>query len=299
MKALLLYLLLFFPFLLSAQDLTGFWKGKLTQDSGGYAPEYVLEVNIVQKKNNLYGNTLAYSGTTVVSKIAFNGYIDADSIYLREDIEGVMKKVYPQGFGLCIKNLILKYKKESGGLETLTGRWDGKPIEKLKKEEKDPDAFSLFTKSDGDCIPGYIFLSKNDLAHIYTSKPTQYQVFPDSIYQTKINNIEEIDVFNQIVQISIADYEKVDGDKVTIMLNQDTVASKVSVRRVPKTYSLVLNSVYVNNQLLIYAENLGKIPPNTCGIKIIDGDKIHLIYLSSDFRTTGAIKLNYIGNQKE
>jgi hypothetical protein len=298
MKKLLLYLFIFIPIYVNAQDLTGFWKGKLTQDSGGYAPEYVLEVNITQKNKNLYGNTLAYSGQTVVSKISFNGYIDKDSVYLKEYREGVMKQVLPPGFSLCIKNLILKYKKEAGGLETLTGRWDGKPIDKIKKDE-DKDAFSLFTDQDGDCLPGFVFLSKNDLAHIYTNQPSKYQVFKDSIYQTKINYIEEIDVYNQIVKISIADYEKVDGDKVTIMLNQDTVAAQVKVTKDPKTFTLVLNSVYINNQLLIYAENLGKIPPNTCGIQIIDGDKEHLIYLSSDFKTTGAIKLNYKGKQKE
>jgi hypothetical protein len=196
------------------------------------------------------------------------------------------------------QNMILKYKKGAGGLETLTGSWNGKPIEKLKKQN-DSDAFSLFTDEKGDCVPGLIFLSKNDLAHIYTSQPSGYQIFPDSIYQTKVNTIQEIDVYNQVVQLSIADYEKVDGDKVTIILNQDTVATKVNIRKVPKTFTLVLNTVYINNQVLIYAENLGEIPPNTCGIKIVDGDKEHLIYLSSDFRTTGAIKLNYIGNQKE
>ena len=49
MKKLLLYLIIFIPSFIYGQDLTGFWKGKLTQDSGGYSPEYVLEVNIVQK----------------------------------------------------------------------------------------------------------------------------------------------------------------------------------------------------------------------------------------------------------
>ena len=298
MKKLLLYLIIFIPSFIYGQDLTGFWKGKLTQDSGGYSPEYVLEINIVQKNKNLYGHTLAYSGQTVISKISFSGYIEKDSIYLIEDKDKVLKKILPEDFSLCIKNLILKYKKGEGGLETLTGRWTGKPLDKLKKNDYN-NVFSLFTEQDGDCLPGYIFLSKNDLAHIYTHQPSKYQVFKDSIYQTKINYIEEIDVNNQVVKIAIADYEKVDGDKVTILLNQDTVAAQVKVTKAPKTFTLVLNSIYINNQLLIYAENLGKIPPNTCGIQVIDGDQEHLIYLSSDFKTTGAIKLNYKGKPKE
>jgi len=292
----LLLLLFFFPYIVNAQDLTGFWKGKLTQDSGGYAPQYVLELNINQKNKKISGVSNAYLGSVVVGKLSFSGYFEKDSIYLNEFRYGVIEKILPPDYFLCIKNFTLKYK-STGSLETLTGRWDGVTYAKdeLGKDEPFTDAFGV-KKEVLDCIPGLIFLSKNDSLHIQTPVPTQYQTFKDSLYRTQINVIEEVDVENKIIQIALSDYEKVDGDKVTIIFNKDTIAEKVAIRKSPTFFTLNLSNQYINNELLIYAENLGRIPPNTCSIKIIDGDKTRIIYLSSDFKYTGAIHINYKGS---
>ncbi|OAQ40551.1 hypothetical protein A5893_06280 [Pedobacter psychrophilus] len=293
----LILLLFFFPFILNAQDLTGFWKGKLTQDSGGYAPQYVLELNITQKNKKITGVSNAYLGNVVVGKLSFSGYFEKDSIYLSEFRYGVIEKILPPDYFLCIKNFILKYK-NTVGLETLTGRWDGSTY---AKDELGID--ELFTDVFGDkrevleCVPGLISLSKNDSLHIQTTVPTQYQAFADSLNQTKVNLIEEVDVENQVIQIAINDYEKVDGDKITIIFNGDTIAEKVMVRKNPETFTLELSKQFINNELLIYAENLGRIPPNTCSITVIDGDKTHVIYLSSDFKYTGAIYFNFKGHK--
>jgi hypothetical protein len=289
----LILLLFFFPFILNAQDLTGFWKGKLTQDSGGYATEYVLEFNIIQKNKRISGVSNAYLGNVVVGKLSFSGYLDKDSVYISEFRYGVIERILPPDYFLCIKNFILKYK-NTGGLETLTGRWDGNTYAKdeLGKDDLFTDDFGV-KKEVLACIPGLIFLSKNDSLHIQTPIPTQYQTFQDSLYRTQINVIEEVEVENQIIQIALNDYEKVDGDKVTIIFNRYTIAQNVAIRKTPTYFTLNLSNQYINNELLIYAENLGRIPPKTCSIKIIDGDKTRLIYLSSDFKYTGAIHFNY------
>ncbi len=291
----IILLLFFFPLILNAQDLTGFWKGKLTQDSGGYAPQYVLELNITQKSKKISGVSNAYLGNVVVGKLSFSGYFEKDSIYLSEFRYGVIEKILPPDYFLCIKNFILKYR-NTGGLETLTGRWDGNTYAKdeLGKDELFTDIFGD-KKEVLECIPGLIFLSKNDSLHIQTPIPTQYQTFKDSLYSTQINVIEDVDVENKIIQIALNDYEKVDGDKVTILFNRDTIAEKISIRKSPTLFTLNLSNQFINNELLIYAENLGRIPPNTCSIKIIDGDKTRIIYLSSDFKYTGAIHFNYKG----
>lgn len=194
MKNLILILLLL-PFFTEAQDLSGLWKGKLTQDTGGYAPEYALEINIVQKKKKLYGETNAYLGKVVVAKLNFTGYLEKDFIYLIEYKEGIIAKVLPPQYLLCIKNFILSYHKNAAGIETLNGRWDG-----IGDSEK--GVFTNYLPSDSSknvgenlqCIPGLIFLSKNDELHIETKTPTQLIVFTDTLYDTKVNKIKEIEV---------------------------------------------------------------------------------------------------------
>lgn len=291
MRKFLLFFI-FIPFFANSQNLNGFWKGKLTQDTGGYAPEYSLEVNIIQKNKNLSGETKAYLGKVVVSKISFSGFIGKDSIYLREFKNGVVEKVLPPDYILCIKNLILSYKKEANGLETLVGRWDGIAY---PNDQNYYDGFIKYPKADRTltCIPGLIYLSKNDVLHIETKQPTQLITFTDTLQGTTVNKFQEIEVYNQIVQVSISDYEEVDGDRVSIFMNREVVQKNVGVRRNPYTFTLALNANYIINELSILAENLGKIPPNTSLIVIKDGDIEHKVYISSDLRNTAAIYLKY------
>ncbi len=291
MKHLLLFLLCV-PFLASAQDLTGVWKGKLTQDTGGYAPEYSLELNITQKKKNIYGESYAYLGKVVVAKLRFTGYFDKDSIYLKEYREGVIEKVLPPDYILCIKNFILSYDKSATGAETLTGRWDGVGYTQ-DSESNFPGGFN--TRIDQlPCVPGLIYLSKNDALQIETSVPSQLVDFSDTLYNTKVNKIQEIEVENQVIQISLNDYEKVDGDIVSVYLNRKKVADHISIRRAPITFTIALNANYINNEILIYAENLGRIPPNTSLMVVRDGDKSHDVYISSDLKNTAAVYLKYV-----
>lgn len=290
----LLLLLIFIPFFAKSQDLTGFWKGKLTQDTGGYAPEYSLEVNITQKNKNLYGETKAYLGKVVIETLRFSGYIDKDSVYLFESSNGLIESIQPPNYEPCIKNFVLAYKKNAGGIETLIGRWDGIGYSKAVKKKDDVlNSILDFTFNDSKCIPGLVYLSKNDGLQIETSQPTKLLTFPDSLQGTTVNKFQEIIVYNQIVQVSISDYEEVDGDRVSIFMNREIVAKNIGVRRNPYTFTLALNANYITNELSILAENLGKIPPNTSLVVIKDGDIEHKVYISSDFKNTAAIYLKY------
>ena len=292
MRKFLLFFI-FIPFFANSQDLSGFWKGKLTQDTGGYAPEYSLEVNIVQKNKNLYGETKAYLGKIVIERLRFNGYIGKDSVYLMESSLALIENIQPPDYEPCIKNFVLAYKKDVDGIETLIGKWSGVGYSKTGNKN------SLFIDSLGKdfdnpvCIPGLIYLSKNDVLHLETKQPTQLITFADTLQGTTVNKFQEIEVYNQIVQVSISDYEEVDGDRVSIFLNREVVKKNVGVRRNPYTFTLALNANYIINELSILAENLGKIPPNTSLIVIKDGDIEHKVYISSDLRNTAAIYLKY------
>lgn len=265
----------------------------ITQDTGGYAPEYSLEINIVQKNKTLWGETKAYLGKIVVERFRYSGFIKKDSIYLYESAESIIENIQPPDYEPCIKNLVLSYKKEVEGIETLSGNWNGIGYEKKKGNyEKYMDNVGNIMDNH-ICIPGLVYLSKNDALHIETSIPTQQFTFTDSLNSTKVNKFQEIEVYNQIVQVSISDYEEIDGDRVSVFMNREVVAENIGVRRNPYTFTLALNARYITNELSIVAENLGKIPPNTSLIIIKDGDIKHKVYISSDFKNTAAIYLKY------
>lgn len=282
----LILIFLFIPLLSNSQDLAGFWKGKIYQDSGGYAQEYELELQITQNKNKLYGTSNAYLNLVITEQIAFKGgYFKNDSIKLKEYEEGIINSVQPNSYVPCIKTYILAYTKEADGTETLKGRWYGVGYD----DNKTDDVFS------SDCIPGLVFLSRVSLSprQNIISGPTLTYNFPDTLNGTKLTKVKEIEVENPVVEISINDYEKVDGDEVSIYFNREKIADHVMVKKSPTNFTLTLSEKYINNEIIIVAENLGRIPPNTSLMKIKDGNKTYEVYVSSDFKNSAAIYLKY------
>ncbi len=70
-------------------------------------------------------------------------------------------------------------------------------------------------------------------------------------------------------------------------------AVALKVRKSPTNFTLTLSGKYINNEIIIIAENLGRIPPNTSLMKIKDGDKVYDVYVSSDFNNSAAIYLKF------
>lgn len=47
------------------------------------------------------------------------------------------------------------------------------------------------------------------------------------------------------------------------------------------------------NEIILFAENLGKIPPNTSQLIIIDGTNTYRLIIESDLQKSAAIYLKY------
>jgi len=56
-------------------------------------------------------------------------------------------------------------------------------------------------------------------------------------------------------------------------------------------YIIHLDLKSKNNQLLLFAENLGSIPPNTAAISIDDDDLIRTFILNSDMSKSETVKI--------
>lgn len=94
------------------------------------------------------------------------------------------------------------------------------------------------------------------------------------------------------VKVSIFDKNRVDGDIVSIYLNGMLVVENCQVSHQKKEFYLDLNNG--SNVIVMYAINLGKIPPNTAALEINCGAKRSKITtLVSDFKKSGALELIY------
>jgi hypothetical protein len=97
--------------------------------------------------------------------------------------------------------------------------------------------------------------------------------------------------------LTLYDNGEVDGDTVTVLMNGNVVFSKVGLttRANSKTIYITPNMDSVN--LVMYAESLGEIPPNTGLLIVNDGEKRYDVRFSADLKTNAAIILRRKKNE--
>lgn len=91
--------------------------------------------------------------------------------------------------------------------------------------------------------------------------------------------------------LTLYDNGEVDGDTVTVLMNGNVIFSKVGLttRANSKTIYITPNMDSVN--LVMYAESLGEIPPNTGLLIVNDGEKRYDVRFSADLKTNSGIIL--------
>ncbi len=291
MKRLFPLLFLLMGHVAFAQNVAGKWYGKITQIPGGYSQLNDFELELSQKNRNvIWGQSVAIYKDSIDIRIGLSGYFDDDSLRLRETKEWVRKQVTPPTWYACIKNLNLSYRKE-GGFEYLEGRWDGKSIE-----------------DDSPCLPGRVILSRTaqglddflekNKDSVITAPPIVEEApapvnFNAPFKNTTPNKVTEIVVHNTNLKLQLIDYLKVDNDTISIYLNRQPLAEKVRISKRAAVVNFKINPKIQMHELLLYADNLGLVPPNTSVLFLIDGDQTHRVMIESDKQKTAAIHLRY------
>lgn len=272
--------------LCAAQDLSGKWYGKISQGPGGYSTIYDFDVSLVSK-NNLRGESDAYIENILKVRILLSGKLKGDSVILQEKHFGIMEELVPPEWTACIKNIRLKYSRENG-TEFLKGSWGG-----ISKDD-----FS-------DCIPGRVILTrnKNTLEQLVSYDNTydnfvitgsmRTAVFETAFKNTEVIKTTEIEVKNDRVTLELNDYLRPDNDTVSVFLNRVPILEKVRIARRVLKYDLYLDKSDTLNEILIFAENLGAVPPNTSQLLVRDGDRIHRVKIESDKQKSAAVYLKY------
>jgi len=99
-----------------------------------------------------------------------------------------------------------------------------------------------------------------------------------------------IEVNSDSLVIELYDNGVYDGDTVSLFLNGRSIISKQEVTIKGQTFSFAIDTSR-DNDLLMYAENLGSIPPNTALIVIKDGTEEFKVNLSSTLNENAVIRI--------
>jgi hypothetical protein len=114
----------------------------------------------------------------------------------------------------------------------------------------------------------------------------------EELAKRKIETIRSVDIKSDSIVLTLYDNGEVDGDIVSVILNGQTIMSKQLL-----TTKALTKTVYITPdlgdslQLIMYAENLGSIAPNTGLLIIKDGEESYQIRFSGDLQKNSAIIL--------
>lgn len=143
MRRLLPAILLFVSFSVSAQDITGIWRGYFYAIAGPFKEYYKYEVQIDQLKNNsLKGVTYSYRTTVFYGKANFEGiwFPKAKSLLVKET--NLVELKMANGSDACAMTCNLEYSKD-GNTESLKGTFT-----------------SINTTTKSDCGSGTVYLER-------------------------------------------------------------------------------------------------------------------------------------------
>lgn len=115
---------------------------------------------------------------------------------------------------------------------------------------------------------------------------------PEYISGRKVISTERVEVNAPDMSIFVYDNSYVDGDTMSLFFNGSWILDHYGVTK--KKQLVQLNfTPNTNNYLVLFANNLGKSPPNTAAIEFNDGKSMRFFKLSSDLKSCSAINFYY------
>ncbi len=112
---------------------------------------------------------------------------------------------------------------------------------------------------------------------------------PAKLEKRKTQVIKTIEVENRYVKVDLYDNGEIDGDSISLFYNKKLLFSNKKLSDKPISLNLEIDEDVMNNELVMFAENLGSIPPNTALMIVTDGPNRYEVRITSDLEKSGVI----------
>lgn len=312
MKNPVLILLLFIGFSTSAQKIGGFYKGSLFNDSTKMVQNY--ELAIVEYRGRISG----YSYVTFVANDTFyygirkvKGRVEGDSLIVEDD--KFVANNFPESPAKKVGRVVTIPLNGQDSLVSIKGRWR---TNKTKIYYSVPGSVEAARSNDSSHSALFAHLKElnlmpNENNHVVQTKETKKEKKTTVIAQTKVKKKEEkapektesallaydqrksnllktIEATSDSLILSFYDNGVVDGDAISVYMNGQKIISTILLKSSAIKKTIRFEGT-TELQLLLVAENMGSIPPNTGLITIRDGEKIYQLNFSADMQTNASI----------
>ncbi len=113
---------------------------------------------------------------------------------------------------------------------------------------------------------------------------------PAQVFEARTSkDVKTLQVKNNTIEVDLYDDGDIDNDVVSLYFNKKLLLDKKSLTTNPQSVTLTIEPGKPN-ELLLFADNLGSIPPNTALMIITDGKTRHEVRLSADLKNNALVK---------
>jgi hypothetical protein len=314
----LLLVSIFFISSISAQTVTGEWYGVGKVKKAGDHNSYLSEMVLKQKGNKVTGE-LNYFYRSAEIKVKVNGTYNSRYRvleltpqpmlnFLAKNANGAdcpmegsftLKTIDGQKVLVGQFNPTYNYRVTCPAIDVRFTRFvptDDNPTPKLEDVGDSTATAKLTTRSLPDVTLRPAVISKADTAkkpfekvNSPVNKPVTIE--QQSLQALKLRSFDEspvIEVDADSLRVALYDNGEVDNDTISLFYNQHLVASRQMLSDKPLNYTLYLDSGV--NEISMFAENLGKIPPNTALAIIYAGEQRFELNLTSTLNKNAVIR---------
>jgi len=298
---------LFLPLSVPAQDITGVWTGYIK--TPGSQLEYELAISGSEKKFSGY-SLIIYPKDGIenvgikTAKIKHGKkeiyFEDGELVYDNFTTQPRRVKMFGN-LTLIIKDtlMILRGTFSTRSLDFRDTRtYSGEVY--LQKTGRPLSSKMLITMDEINLVHNFSFIrtkktnqvkqpTNNDLKKGSTGTVVNLPLKPT---ERKIQKISEIFFSSDSLQLSFYDNGTIDGDTISMMLNGRIIAEKIKLTT--NAFRITIPARIGQNDsllLVMHAESLGLIPPNTGLLIIQDGATRHEIRFEGDLQRSSAIVL--------
>jgi hypothetical protein len=322
--------LLFATNILMAQGLTGSWYGKAEVDMPGNHNNYLTELIIKQKGDEVEG-IFAYYFKDVYQSFYIHGSYNAktkqitipnipviyyntnSTVYSIECITDFVGTLFISSVKKAINGYFFrdeKYKytcpdlrvnytldlnenQDSVLKNSFTGRkfWKPQPDDYVvSPTESRREVFFVDTARaiTQITIAGPQLIAKN--ANPLMGEPDIKKITESFIKRKPIFN-KDLWIESDSIEATFYDNGDIDGDSISVFLNNKLVLSHQGLTAKAINIFMQLDTTKDVNEISMFAENLGTIPPNTALMIISDGKNRYEVYMSSSLTQNSTVRL--------
>lgn len=307
----------------SAQQVTGTWKGKINRQK--------VEVKFIQNGDSLTGTSYYYTSADNFRRYSIKGYFDShtnETVWwddqLLEEHSGKFSLSLPGRVPVLSR---ADFNCPGGGKMMLDGKSSEPEKEEIPKGEVhlEKSANSSFPDEWDWVIENYTTGANNpeiidSIALIAgkttisatppepetTEKPVLKKnsdperdkpvlVTPPAIEEKFTSRqkifVKEIPVSGDTLELRFYDNAEIDGDSISLFLNGALILEHQRLTAAAFVLKLPVSALKETNELVMVAENLGSIPPNTSYMVAIINDKRYDALLASSEGSSAMIRL--------